>query len=147
MKELNVFDLDNDKKFSRKALRKILRPDEDNLEQRDVWQLIETFGFPKPLYRYADNEVYDDNENTYSKAVENFFSKFHPECAEKSDNKQFILDGGYESVADYIINEADNGIGYNEYFDDSELDESGEPTEEQIDELKEYLNDNYNYLP
>lgn len=54
---------------------------------------------------------------------------------------------GYESVADYIINDADNGIGYNEYFDDSELDESGEPTEEQIDELKEYLNDNYNYLP
>ena len=31
--------------------------------------------------------------------------------------------------------------------DDSELDESREPTEEQIDELKEYLNDNYNYLP
>lgn len=40
-----------------------------------------------------------------------------------------------------------NGTGYNEYSDDSELDESGEPAEEQIDELKEYLNDNYNYLP
>lgn len=64
-----------------------------------------------------------------------------------SDNKQFILDGGYKSVADYIINDADNGIGYNEYFDDSELDESGEPTEEQIDELKNYLNDNYDYMP
>ncbi len=64
-----------------------------------------------------------------------------------SDNKQYILEGGYESVADYIISNADNGTGYNEYFDDSELDESGEPTEEQIDELKEYLNDNYNYLP
>lgn len=46
-----------------------------------------------------------------------------------------------------IISNADNGTAYNEYFDDSELDESGEPTEEQIDELKEYLNDNYNYLP
>ena len=84
MKELNVFDLDNDKMFSRKAFRKILRQNEDNLEQRNIWQLIETFGFPKPIYRYADNEVYDDNENTYSKAVEHFFSKFHPECAEKT---------------------------------------------------------------
>lgn len=64
-----------------------------------------------------------------------------------NDNKEFIIEGGYESVADYIISNAENGTGYNEYFDDSELDESGEPTEEQIDELKEYLNDNYNYLP
>lgn len=63
-----------------------------------------------------------------------------------SDNKKFILEGGYESVADYIISNAENGTGYNEYFDYSELDESGEPTEEQIDELKEYLNDKYNYL-
>ena len=60
-----------------------------------------------------------------------------------SDNKQFILEGGYESVADYIISNAENGNGYNEYFDDSELDESGEPTQEQIYELKNYLNDNY----
>ena len=64
-----------------------------------------------------------------------------------SDNKEFIIEGGYESVADYIISNAENGTGYNEYFDDSELDESGEPTEEQIDELKSYLSDNYNYIP
>nr|UVY16711.1 MAG: hypothetical protein [Bacteriophage sp.]DAI44471.1 MAG TPA: hypothetical protein [Caudoviricetes sp.] len=64
-----------------------------------------------------------------------------------SDNKQFILEGGYESVADYIISNAENGTGYNEYFDDSEFDESGEPTQEQIDELKNYLNDNYDYMP
>ena len=64
-----------------------------------------------------------------------------------SDNKQFILEGGYESVADYIISNAENGTGYNEYFDDSELDESGEPTQEQIDELESYLEENYNYLP
>ena len=64
-----------------------------------------------------------------------------------SDNKQFILEGGYESVADYIISNAKNGTGYNEYFDDSEFDESGEPTQEQIDELKNYLNDNYDYMP
>ena len=30
-----------------------------------------------------------------------------------SDNKQFILEGGYESVADYIISNAENGTGYN----------------------------------
>lgn len=63
------------------------------------------------------------------------------------DNKRFIIEGGYESVADYIISGAENGTGYYEYFDDSELDESGEPTQEQIDELKNYLSDNYNYIP
>lgn len=47
-----------------------------------------------------------------------------------SDNKQFILEGGYESVADYIISNADNGTGYNEYFDDSETEDNmGEPTQ------------------
>ena len=63
------------------------------------------------------------------------------------ENKQFIIEGGYESIADYIISGAEYGTGYYEYFDDSELDESGEPTEEQIDELKNYLNGNYNYIP
>ena len=63
------------------------------------------------------------------------------------DNKRFILEGGYESVADYIISGAENGTGYYEYFDNSELDESGEPTQEQIDELKNFLSDNYNYIP
>lgn len=63
------------------------------------------------------------------------------------DNKRFIIEGGYESVADYIISGAENGTGYYEYFDDSELDESGEPTQEQIDELKNFLSNNYNYIP
>lgn len=63
------------------------------------------------------------------------------------DNKRFIIEGGYESVADYIISGAENGTGYYEYFDDSELDESGEPTQEQIDELKNFLSDNFNYIP
>ena len=63
------------------------------------------------------------------------------------DNKRFIIEGGYESVADYIISGAENGTGYYEYFDNSELDESGEPTQEQIDELKNFLIDNYNYIP
>lgn len=63
------------------------------------------------------------------------------------DNKRFIIEGGYESVADYIISGAENGTGYYEYFDNSELDESGEPTQEQIDELKNFLSDNFNYIP
>ena len=63
------------------------------------------------------------------------------------DNKRFIIEGGYESVADYIISGAENGTGYYEYFDNSELDESGEHTQEQIDELKNFLSDNYNYIP
>ena len=63
------------------------------------------------------------------------------------DNKRFIIEGGYESVADYIISGAENGTGYYEYFDNSELDESGEPTQEKIDELKNFLIDNYNYIP
>ena len=63
------------------------------------------------------------------------------------DNKRFIIEGGYETVADYIISGAENGTGYYEYFDDSYLDESGEPTQEQIDELKNFLSDNYNYIP
>lgn len=63
------------------------------------------------------------------------------------DNKRFIIEGGYESVADYIISGAENGIGYYEYFDDFELGESGEPTQGQIDELKNFLSDNFNYIP
>lgn len=62
------------------------------------------------------------------------------------DNKQHIVEGRYDSIADYIISGAENGIGYHEYFDDSELN-GDEPSTEQIDELKNYLNDNYNYLP
>ena len=62
------------------------------------------------------------------------------------DNAEFIVNGS-ESIADYIIQTAENGTGYEEFFDDDELDETGEPKHEQIDELKAYLNQNYNYLP
>lgn len=62
------------------------------------------------------------------------------------DNAEFIVNGS-ESIADYIIQSAENGTGYREYFDDDELDETGDPTNEQIDELKDYLNENYGYLP
>ena len=62
------------------------------------------------------------------------------------DDAEFIVNGS-ESIADYIIKTAENGTGYEEFFDDEELDETGEPTDEHIDELKAYLNQNYNYLP
>lgn len=47
-----------------------------------------------------------------------------------------------------IISNAENGTGWTEFFDDSELEEPAcEPTDEQIEELKDYLNGDYNYLP
>lgn len=61
------------------------------------------------------------------------------------DDKLYIIENGM-TVAEYIINNAENGTGYYEFFDDSEL-ESNEPSEEQIDKLKEYLNNNYSYIP
>lgn len=63
------------------------------------------------------------------------------------DNAEFILQGGYASVADYIITTADNGTGYYEFFDDCELGEEGEPTDEQVDEIKDHLRKLYNFLP
>lgn len=64
------------------------------------------------------------------------------------DNAQHIKEGGYVSIADYIISNAENGTGWTEYFDEIELEEPAfEPTDEQIEELKDYLNENYNYLP
>lgn len=62
------------------------------------------------------------------------------------DNAEFIVNGS-ESIADYIIQTAENGTGYQEFFDDDELDETGEPTDEQVEELKDYLNENYDHLP
>ena len=62
------------------------------------------------------------------------------------DEAEFIVSGS-ESIADYIIKTAQYRTGYEEFFDDDELDETGEPTQEQIDELKAYLNENYDYLP
>ncbi len=60
------------------------------------------------------------------------------------DNEQYIIDGGYDSVAEYIIATAENGNGFTEFFDPNELEANGgEPTGEQIDELKDYLNEHY----
>lgn len=62
------------------------------------------------------------------------------------DSAEFIVIES-ESIADYIIQSAEYASGYREYFDDNELDEIGEPTDEQIDKLKAYLTENYDYLP
>lgn len=64
------------------------------------------------------------------------------------DNEDAIMDGWSSSIAEYIIRNAENGTGWYEYFDDSETEDNlGEPTQEQIDELKAYLEKNYDYLP
>lgn len=61
------------------------------------------------------------------------------------DNRQYIVEGGYESIADYIISDAEN-IGWYEFFDSEEY-ENSDLTDEQIEELKEYLRKYYDYLP
>lgn len=62
------------------------------------------------------------------------------------DYSMIIVGNEYKSIANYIISEAEI-VGWNEYFDDEELDETGEPSVAQIEELKGYLNENYDYLP
>lgn len=61
------------------------------------------------------------------------------------DNEQYINENNM-TVADYIISNAENGTGYYEFFDDSELD-GNEPSEGQIDELKDYLYSKFSYIP
>lgn len=70
-------------------------------------------------------------------------------AAIENDNKEYICEGGYNSVADYIVNNAENGTGWVEFFDDDELaDNVGqEPSSEQVEELKDYVRECYNYLP
>lgn len=65
------------------------------------------------------------------------------------DNAEYIKEGGYESIADYVISISENSHGgWIDMFDDNELEEPVcEPTDEQIQELKDYLNEHYNYLP
>lgn len=58
------------------------------------------------------------------------------------DNEQYIAESGCSSIAEYIINEAESTGQWHEFFDrDKELD-GGDPTDEQIAELKDYLREN-----
>ena len=64
------------------------------------------------------------------------------------ENEEYIREGGYESIADYLISHSDYGDGWNWAFDDDETEENyGEPTEEQVDEVRAYLSKYYGYLP
>lgn len=54
------------------------------------------------------------------------------------DNKQYIAESGCSSIAQYIISSAESDGSWREYFDDNELG-GGDPTDEQIEEFKDYL--------
>lgn len=55
-----------------------------------------------------------------------------------NDNKRYIAESGLSSVAQYIISSAESANSWHEYFDDNELN-GGDPTDEQINEFKDYL--------
>lgn len=57
-----------------------------------------------------------------------------------SDNAEYIT----SNVADYIIESAEASGNWAEFFDDEELEENqGEPTDEQVASLKDYLRENW----
>lgn len=65
-----------------------------------------------------------------------------------SDNAKYIIEGHYTSIAEYIIFSAESSGHWEEYFNDGEFEAPQcEPTEEQIKELKQYLQKNFDYLP
>lgn len=64
-----------------------------------------------------------------------------------SDNKQYIIESNM-TVAEYIILNADNNdTRYVEFFDEKEYEHNDgfEPTEDQINEFKSWINENYNF--
>jgi len=65
------------------------------------------------------------------------------------DNKEFINDGGYESIADYLITNAENGDqGWLWYLSNEEIEvfqNDSEAADKMIEDIKDFLNTNYNY--
>ena len=59
------------------------------------------------------------------------------------DNEDYIREN-YYSLGEYIIINAVTKTGWRKYFDDSELNETGEPNKEQVGELIKYLYQKYN---
>ena len=63
------------------------------------------------------------------------------------DNARYIIEGEYESVADYCLNcGVVNKYDLIDFFDSSELD-CGDIPDDKVIELREYLLAYYNYLP
>lgn len=92
-------------------------------------------------------------DTDYAKKENVSFSEMVKRCYKsrpwnENANIIYLHRDNQSSIADYIIHNAENGAGWYEYFDDSETEDNlGEPTQEQIDELEAYLEENYNYLP
>ena len=58
------------------------------------------------------------------------------------DNKEYIN----STIANYVVENAENSDSWNEFFNLNELEENqGEVTDEQIQEVKDYLLENFNY--
>lgn len=65
------------------------------------------------------------------------------------DNKDFIKDSGYATVAEYILEEASSlEGGYYWFLSDEEgrsIENDPEGQKQIVAEITEYINDNYNY--
>ena len=62
------------------------------------------------------------------------------------DNARYIIVGGYCSIADYLLNSVVSNNDLREFFDDKEVG-CGNITDDMAEEVKGYINANYNYLP
>ena len=62
------------------------------------------------------------------------------------DNARYIIVGGYCSIADYLLNCVVSNNDLREYFDDKEVG-CGNITDGMAEEIIDYINSNYDYLP
>ena len=61
-------------------------------------------------------------------------------------NARYIIEGGYCSIAEYLLNSIASNDDLREYCDDKEI-VRGSITDDMAEEIKGYINANYNYLP
>ena len=59
---------------------------------------------------------------------------------------RYIIVGGYCSIADYLLNSVVSNNDLREYFDDKEV-LGGNITDDMAEEIIDYINSNYDYLP
>lgn len=62
------------------------------------------------------------------------------------DNVRYIIVGGYCSIADYLLHSVVSNNDLREYFDDKEV-LGGNITDDMAEEIIDYINSNYDYLP